>query len=122
METDSGDWLQQTVAAYLAEMVERLDSPYRETLTLTELQGMKYADAASTLGISLAAVKSRVLRGRHMLRNALIRCCEIELSAMGGLLSCTPRSQEPCGSCEVANRALAPKYEWSAWSHSRRVP
>jgi DNA-directed RNA polymerase specialized sigma24 family protein len=31
--------------------VHRLESPYRETLTLTELQGMKYADAARQLDI-----------------------------------------------------------------------
>jgi RNA polymerase sigma-70 factor (ECF subfamily) len=66
---------------------------------------MKYADAARTLGISLAAVKSRVLRGRHMLRNALIRCCEIELGATGGVLGCTPRGKEACGSCEPPTRA-----------------
>jgi RNA polymerase sigma-70 factor, ECF subfamily len=85
----------QTVAAHLADMVTRLDSPYRETLTLTELQGMKYAEAARTLGISLAAVKSRVLRGRHILRNALIRCCKIELGATGRVLDCAPRAQAP---------------------------
>jgi RNA polymerase sigma-70 factor (ECF subfamily) len=101
-ETNDGDLLQQTVAAYLADMVTRLDGPYRETLTLTQLQGMKYADAARTLGISLAAVKSRVLRGRDMLRKALIRCCEIELGATGRVLDCTPRGQGVCGSCEPA--------------------
>ena len=51
-ETDDGDLLQQTIAAYLADMVSRLDSPYRETLTLTELQDVKYADAARMLGVT----------------------------------------------------------------------
>ena len=92
-ETDDGDLLQQTVATYLADMVTQLESPYRETLMLTELQDMKYRDAARTLGISLAAVKSRVLRGREMLRQALTRCCEIELGAKGRVLECTPRGQ-----------------------------
>jgi RNA polymerase sigma-70 factor (ECF subfamily) len=101
-ETDDGDLLQQTVATYLADMVTRLESPYRETLILTELQGMKYIDAARRLGISLAAVKSRVLRGREMLRKALIRCCEIELGATGRVLDCTPRGQGACESCNPA--------------------
>jgi RNA polymerase sigma-70 factor, ECF subfamily len=90
-KTDDGEILQQSVATYLAEMVSRLESPYSETLTLTELQDMKYKDAARALGISLAAVKSRVLRGREMLRESLIRCCEIELGATGRVLDCTPR-------------------------------
>ena len=101
-ETDDGDLLQQTVATYLADMVTRLESPYRETLILTELQGMKYIDAARRLGISLAAVKSRVLRGREMLRKALIRCCEIELGATGQVLDCIPRGQGVRKTCDPA--------------------
>jgi RNA polymerase sigma-70 factor (ECF subfamily) len=96
---NDGDDLQQTVAAYVADQVTGLESPYRETLTLTELKGMKYADAADTLGISLAAVKSRVLRGRQMLRKALIRCCEIEVAPTGRIIACAPRSPGNCA-CE----------------------
>lgn len=72
-ETDDGEVLQQSVATYLADMVTRLESPYRETLMLTELQDMKYADAARRLGISLAAVKSGFCAGA--------RCCVSPLSA-----------------------------------------
>jgi RNA polymerase sigma-70 factor (ECF subfamily) len=99
-ETDDGNLLQQSVATYLADMVTRLESPYRETLILTELQDIKHIDAARALGISLAAVKSRVLRGREMLRKALIRCCEIELGATGRVLDCTPRGHGVCESCD----------------------
>jgi RNA polymerase sigma-70 factor (ECF subfamily) len=97
--TDDDNQLQQAVAAYLAEAVHRLESPYRETLTLTELKGMKYADAARQLDISLPAVKSRVLRGRELLRKALIRCCEIELGPTGRVLECAPRGGDTCPSC-----------------------
>lgn len=98
---DDGDALQQAVAAYLADAVGRLDSPYRETLTLTELRGVKYADAANALGVSLTAVKSRVLRGRKLLRKALSDCCAVEFGPTGRVLDCTPRT--PCGcSCEDA--------------------
>ena len=97
--TDDGDQLQQAVAAYLAEAVHRLESPYRETLTLTELQGMKYADAARQLDISLPAVKSRVLRGRELLRKALARCCEIEIGPTGRVLECAPRGRGSCPTC-----------------------
>ena len=86
-ETDDGELLQQSVATYLADMVTRLESPYRETLILTELQDMKYTDAARRLGISLAAVKSRVLRGREMLRKSPIRCCEIDSEPLAGCLT-----------------------------------
>jgi RNA polymerase sigma-70 factor, ECF subfamily len=93
---DDGDALQPGVAAYLAGAVKRLESPYRETLTLTELQGVKYADAAAALGVSLAAVKSRVLRGREMLRQALSQCCAIELGPTGRVVDCAPRTPSAC--------------------------
>jgi RNA polymerase sigma-70 factor, ECF subfamily len=96
---DDGESLQQAVAAYVAEAVHRLESPYRETLILTELQGIKYADAARQLDVSLPAIKSRVLRGRGMLREALIRCCEIELGPTGRVLDCAPRGSTPCPVC-----------------------
>ncbi len=104
LATDSSDtdFLQHAVAAYLADTITRLESPYRETLTLTELRGMKYADAARRLDVSVAAVKSRVLRGREMLRQALIRCCEIELGATGRVLDCTPRNESACTVCDPA--------------------
>jgi RNA polymerase sigma-70 factor (ECF subfamily) len=97
--TDDGDRLQQAVAAYLADAVRRLESPYRETLTLTELEGMKYADAARQLDISLPAVKSRVLRGRELLRKALQRYCEIELGPTGRVVECAPRGRGTCPTC-----------------------
>lgn len=103
-ETDDGEALQQTVAAYLAEAITRLDPPYRETLMLTELKGAKYAYAARTLGVSLAAIKSQVLRGRELLRQALIRCCEIELGATGRVLDCTPKDPSACA-CGAPARA-----------------
>lgn len=55
-----------------------------------------------TLEVSLAAIKSRVLRGRRILRESLIRCCEIELGVTGQVVGCTPRAQDLCRSCELA--------------------
>lgn len=71
--------------------VAMLPSPYREALTLTELEGMTQKDAAFMLGISLPAMKSRVQRGREKLRETLEACCHIALDARGAVVSCEPR-------------------------------
>jgi DNA-directed RNA polymerase specialized sigma24 family protein len=42
---------------------------------LTDLEPLTYADVGTRLGISLAAVKSRVLRGRVQLHDAFERLC-----------------------------------------------
>jgi len=49
----------------VALFVGRLPSPYREAITLTELEGLTQREAAEMLAISLSGLKSRVQRGRE---------------------------------------------------------
>jgi RNA polymerase sigma-70 factor (ECF subfamily) len=84
----------ERLAAVLAFFVAQLPSPYREAITLTELEGMTQREAAARLGVSLPAIKSHVLRGRARLRALLEACCEIALDARGRPIECTPR--QPC--------------------------
>ncbi len=65
--------LETEVAAYLVPLISRLPSPYREALTLTELEGLTQQAAADALGLSLSGTKSRVQRGREKLRALLDR-------------------------------------------------
>lgn len=69
------------MAAYAALFVTFLPSPYREALTLTELEGLTQREAAARAGVSVTAMKSRVRRGREKLRAALEDCCHIALDA-----------------------------------------
>ena len=89
------------LAAYVAPFVAMLPSPYREALTLTELEGLTQKDAAAMLGISLSGMKSRVQRGRQQLRKALDDCCHIALDARNRVVSCEPRADGklPDGCC-----------------------
>jgi RNA polymerase sigma-70 factor (ECF subfamily) len=84
------------LAACVAVFVARLPSPYREAITLVELQGMTIKDAAELAGISLSGMKSRVQRGRAQLRAAMERCCQIALDARGRVIEVTPRVKQPC--------------------------
>lgn len=84
------------LAPYVASFVAELPSPYREALTLTELQGMTQKDAAAMLGISVSGMKSRVQRGRVLLRAAFEECCAIALDVRGRVIECTPRKTDCC--------------------------
>jgi len=93
--------VERELAGYVAPFVATLPSPYREALTLTELEGLTQKQASEMLGLSLSGMKSRVQRGRALLRKAFEDCCHIALDARGGLLSCEPRSGvlRPDGCC-----------------------
>jgi RNA polymerase sigma-70 factor (ECF subfamily) len=84
--------LESELAECVALFVARLPSPYREAVTLTELEGLSQRDAAEMLGISTTAMKSRVQRGRERIRRMFEECCEISVDCRGRVTDCTPRS------------------------------
>jgi RNA polymerase sigma-70 factor, ECF subfamily len=88
--------LESEVADYLIPLISRLPSPYREALTLTELQGLTQQAAADVLGISLSGAKSRVQRGREKLRALLGECCRIGVDARGRVIDCEPLLPSSC--------------------------
>jgi len=59
--------------AALDEELARLPARYRDVLVLCELDGQTQKAAAHQLGVSAAAVSSRAIRGRKLLREALVR-------------------------------------------------
>ena len=79
--------------------VAQLPSPYREAITLVELDGLTAKQAAARVGISVSGMKSRVQRGRAQLRELFESCCEIAVDARGKVTDFTPRPQPACTSC-----------------------
>jgi RNA polymerase sigma-70 factor, ECF subfamily len=88
------------LATFAAAAITHLPSPYREALTLTELQGMTQLAAAKQLGLSLSGMKSRVQRGREKLRELLESSCDIALDVRGGIMACEPKEKAKCSCAE----------------------
>ena len=85
------------LAQCLTPMMRNLPAPYDEALLLTEVEGLSQVAAAERLGLSVSGMKSRVQRGRKKLKDALLRCCEIELNRRGDVLDYQARSGRECG-------------------------
>ena len=66
---------QQTLAhereSALVSALQRLGRAYRETVILRDIEGFSYEEIATTLGINIGTVKSRLARGRQELREKL---------------------------------------------------
>jgi RNA polymerase sigma-70 factor, ECF subfamily len=88
----SEDDLQADLGECVALFVSRLPSPYREAVTLTELQGLTQRDAAEMLDISLSGLKSRVQRGREKIRHMFEECCQISVDCRGRVIECEARN------------------------------
>ncbi|MFT3700118.1 MAG: sigma-70 family RNA polymerase sigma factor [Kofleriaceae bacterium] len=81
----------RALAGCISIFVARLPSPYREAITLVELEGLTAREAADMAGVSVSGMKSRVQRGREQLRRLFDECCEIALDARGKPTDFTPR-------------------------------
>ncbi len=87
----------QELARCLVPLIEALPSPYRSTLDLVEIKGLKQREVASKLGLSLSGVKSRVQRARKMLATILLQCCQVEFDRRGDILDYNPHKK--CDGC-----------------------
>ena len=61
----------QEIRRIVEEAIQSLPPIYRETLVLREIEEMSAEEAAGVLGITVPALKSRLLRARLLLRESL---------------------------------------------------
>lgn len=61
----------------LQEGLSALPEEYRKVLILREIEGLSYTEIAESASIELGTVKSRISRGRSLLRNFFIRKREL---------------------------------------------
>ncbi len=88
---------ERELARCLVPLLNALPAHYGAALKLAELEGVPQGQVAAQLGVSLSGAKSRVQRGRKMLREALLQCCQVELDRRGGVLDYAPR--QACDGC-----------------------
>jgi RNA polymerase sigma-70 factor (ECF subfamily) len=61
----------QEVRIMVEDAIRSLPPIYRETFVLRDVEGLRAEEAAEVLGLTLAAIKSRLLRARLLMREAL---------------------------------------------------
>jgi RNA polymerase sigma-70 factor (ECF subfamily) len=96
-EDDGEDALACAVRC-LNVFVSRLPDKYREALLLADVEGERQKEAAQRMGVSYSGFKSRVQRGRAMIKDMFIGCCVDSLDAAGNLNPCFNRNDD-CPTC-----------------------
>ena len=86
----------RALGQWLKASIDKLDPRYSEVLRRTEIEGRGYAEVASELGLTRSGVKSRVQRGRALLRAELTACCDVHVDARGQVVDAQPRAPECC--------------------------
>ncbi len=78
------------IAAGIRRFVAELPEPYARAVTLVDLEGRSMKEAADALGLSVSGAKSRVQRGRALVRDGLLRCCHFVVDRYGTVLDARP--------------------------------
>ena len=88
--------LTRVAASWLPAAIDALPEHYSEVLRLADLEQVSHKEIAARLGLSIPAVKSRVSRGRVLLRDVIDACCVFVRDTRGGLVD-FERRDGPCG-------------------------
>jgi RNA polymerase sigma-70 factor (ECF subfamily) len=97
-------------AEWLRELIGALPETYREAVLLSELDGLTQQEVADRLGLSLSGAKSRIQRGRALLKESLERCCDFQFDRRGNLLDVDPKpNQTTCRSCDDVDGGCEPR-------------
>jgi RNA polymerase sigma-70 factor (ECF subfamily) len=86
------------LAPCLMPLIQQLPAPYQTAIHYSEIENLSQRELALLTGISLSGAKSRVQRGRKLLKEMLYQCCQFQLSAAGNLIDFQAKSG--CKTCE----------------------
>lgn len=85
----------EALDACLARNLADISPEDREIIEQCDLLGMKQQVFADAHELSLAAVKSRLLRARQRLRDNLVRNCQVRFDDAGQVCCHVPRDTPP---------------------------
>lgn len=102
-DESEADGARAELAACLRPLVADLPEDYRLAVSMSELDGEKQREVAERLGLSVSGAKSRVQRGRRLLRERLLACCAVELDRTGVVIDWERRGERDSDSAAGCN-------------------
>ncbi len=97
-EEHSFDEIGAVLGRSARRFLQTLPDLYRTPLELAELQGLSIAEIAARLKLGQSAVKSRLQRGRVLLRDKMLACCQFEYDPNGKVIDYHQRGPCACKS------------------------
>ena len=97
-DNETNEVIMEEVGSWIFPFISRLPKKYQEALILAEIRGMSQKDLATHLGISYAGARSRVQRGRRLLKEELTQCCIFHTDKYGNIMDVNRKTKE-CDNC-----------------------
>ena len=90
--------LEHTKEDCLIGIIKSLPKKYRDPLFLSDIKGMKQAEVSSQLKLPLPTVKSQIQRGRKLIAQGFMDCCDFKMNDAGYLIG-EVKEREDCKMC-----------------------
>ncbi|MES0372137.1 MAG: RNA polymerase sigma factor SigZ [Mariprofundaceae bacterium] len=99
-EKDDAETARQEIEGCMMPLIKNLSDTYREAVMLSEVEGLTQKHVAERLGLSLSAAKSRIQRGRAMIKDMLNDCCRFEIDHRGTMVDYLPKTSTDKNCCK----------------------
>lgn len=98
VETDEDFSMNVEISRCLKPMINHLPEKYKQAIILTEYKNITQKQLSEQLGISVSGAKSRVQRGRKILKDMILDCCTLEFDKNGNIIDYKYKTNG-CKSC-----------------------
>jgi len=82
-EKHPDDNARQEIGGWLIPMIQQLPEQYKSAVIMSEVEELSQKEIAKKLNLSLSGAKSRIQRGRTMMRKMLVDCCSFQFDRQG---------------------------------------
>lgn len=96
--TDEDSSMNEEISVCLKPMINQLPEKYKQAIILTEYNNITQKQLSEQLGISVSGAKSRVQRGRKMLKDMILDCCSLDFDKHGNIIDYKHKTNG-CKSC-----------------------
>ena len=97
IEEDENNWTSYFETC-LSSMIKELPYKYQEAIILSEINNKSQKEIAQKLNLTHSAIKSRVQRGRKLLKDNFDECCNLQINKSGQIVS-GDLEMEHCSKC-----------------------
>ncbi len=98
-DQDPSEKARRDIENCLEPMIQNLPDKYRQTIVLSELENWPQKAVAKKQGLSLSGAKSRIQRGRTLLKEMMLECCYFDYDHRGTLVDYQAKDSS-CDQCQ----------------------
>ncbi len=89
----------QEISEYADFILKELPEKYKQAVLMADIDGLSMREVAENLNLSISGAKSRVQRGRKLIKELILKCCEIQSDIYGNIVNYEPYNCNPKKKC-----------------------